>query len=113
MKTSSLSLKIFAIIFAVCFITLSCSSNIPVDEKNIHEKIKSFYAEVLNDPSTFKIISYSKADTVFKSENQVKLKMKVVYEHKGEARTGDFDITVTEDEIILLPTKEYEKFLRD
>lgn len=113
MKTSLLSLKIFATSFIVSFIMLSCSSDIPVDEKKIHEKIKSFYLEVLNDPSTFKIISYSKPDTVFKSDNQVKLKIKVVYEHKGEARTGDFDITVTKDEIILLPTKEYEKFLRD
>jgi hypothetical protein len=113
MKTSSLSLKIFVLIFAVLFITLSCSSEIPVDEEKIHEKIKTFYLEIINDPSTFKIISYSKANTVFKSENQIKLKMKVVYEHKGEARTGDFDITVTKDEIILLPTKEYEKFLRD
>lgn len=113
MKTLSLQIKIFAIIFALCFITFSCSSNIPVDEEKIHERIKTFYLEILNDPSTFKIISYSKPDTVFKSDNQVKLKMKVVYEHKGEARTGDFDVTVAKDEIILLLTKEYEKYLLD
>lgn len=89
----------------------ACSSQIPVDETKIHDRINKFYIEVLKNPTSYKPISFSKLDTFYLSESQVKLKIKTIFSLNDKAKTGEWEITVTKDDIIILPTKDYEKDL--